>query len=174
MRFGKRQIFVLVLTLVVCVAVYINWRLTRINTDINISSASNVDKTLGEAKFVDTTTTTESEYFAQARLNKTKSREDSINLLKGISDDTKNDEESRKNALDDLRRLALNGEKEDRIESLIKAKGFKGCIVLIGDKNVSIVVQTDGLKANEAAIIKDIGVSEAGVTADKVLIIEVK
>lgn len=180
MKFGKRQIFVLVLTLVVCVAVYVNWKIAKNSTTTEINNiTSGQEKTLGEAKFVDNqteqvSTSSGSEYFVTARLNKKKTRDDSIALLKSISESEKNDLESKKKALDDLRKIALAVEKEDRIESLIKSKGFSESVVFIGDKNVNIVVKSSGLKANEAAQIKDIAVNESGVTPDKVIIIDIK
>ncbi len=182
MKFNKRQFFILALTIVICFAVFINWKLTKTNLSAQLNNlTSNSEKILGEAKFVNKDETglisnsiSQNEYFIQARLNKKKSREESIELLKTISDGQNNDEDSKKKALDDIRKIALAIEKEDRIESLIIGKGFKDCVVLIGDKNVNIVVQTDGLKANEAAQIKDIAVNETSVTSDKVIIIEIK
>lgn len=182
MKFNKRQFFILALTIVICFAVFINWKLTKTNLSAELSNlTSTTEKTLGEAKFVNanesgltSNSVTQNEYFIQARLNKRKAREESIALLKTISDGASNDADSKKKALDDIRKIALATEKEDRIESLVKSKGFNDCVTLIGDKNVNIVVQTTGLKANEAAQIKDIAVNEASVSAEKVIIIEIK
>lgn len=182
MKFNKRQFFILALTIVVCFAVFINWKLTKANLSAELNNlTSNSEKTLGEAKFVNTNESgltsnsgLQNEYFVQARLNKIKAREESLALLKTIAEGEKNDADSKKKALDDISKLALASEKEDRIESLVKSKGFKDCVVLIGDRNVNIVVQTDGLKANEAAQIKDIAVNETSVTSEKVIIIEIK
>ena len=182
MKVNKRQFFILALTVVVCLAVYINWKLTKVqvdNTQISNNSET-AEKTLGEAKFVNKdesgqlSSTTSNEYFALARMNKKKAREESIALLKSITDGEKNDADVKKKALEDIRKIALAAEKEDRIESLIKAKGFKDCVALLGDKNINIVVSTTALKPLEAAQIKDIAINETSLTSEKVIISEMK
>jgi stage III sporulation protein AH len=167
---------------VVCCAVYINWKLTKNEPTADIeNTSSNVEKTLGEAKFVNNNEEgisskeiDQSEYFGAARLNKKKTREESLTLLKSISEGANNDAEAKKKALEDIRKIALNNEREERIEQLVKAKGFTDCVALIGERNVNIIVSSKALKANEVAIIKDIAINESSLTADKVIIVEMK
>ena len=177
MKFGKKQLLVVSLTLIVCFAVYLNWRFMGDYTEGQVYDdvSSMDDKTLGETLLVDNQNTTVegNEYFTSAKLNRQKSRDDAIALLKEVAENDKNDTATKAKALEDIRKIASNIEKESIIENLAKAKGFINCIAIIGEGNVSFVVQTQGLKANEITVIKDLCVQESGVKAEKVTIIPV-
>ena len=67
-------------------------------------------------------------------------------------------------------------ETENKIESLVKAAGFKDCVVYLDGNNANIVVKTgnkDGLMASEAAKIKDILLSEVSVANENIRIFDV-
>ena len=65
-------------------------------------------------------------------------------------------------------------ENEQKLENLIKAKGFDEVLVIIGDDQISVIVQTEGLTGNQAAIIKDLVVSQMNVSSSAIKIIEAK
>lgn len=180
MKFSKRNLFVIGLTLVVCAAVYVNWKLAAPASSLNLDAlTSNADKTLGEAKLVDgtsssITTIATDEYFSDARLSRKKAREEAAETLQNLYADEKADQSVRTKAQQDLLSLAGYSEKEAAIETLVKAKGFKECVAVISNDSANIIVKTEGLAENQPVIIKDIVVSETGLTADKVKIIEMK
>ena len=64
-------------------------------------------------------------------------------------------------------------EAEGKIENLIKAKGFKDCMVYYDTERVDVIVKTNGLLSNEVAQMKDIIVKEVTVPAENIAIIEV-
>ena len=64
--------------------------------------------------------------------------------------------------------------KESNMESLIKAKGFSDAVVVVGESDVTVVVQSDGLSGADVSKIKEIVMSEASVGAENIVIIEVK
>ena len=57
------------------------------------------------------------------------------------------------------------------LEGLIKAKGFKDCVVTMSTENVNVVVMDEELTLEESAQILDIIVSETDYTAPNVVII---
>ena len=60
------------------------------------------------------------------------------------------------------------------MESLIKAKGFYDAVAVIGESDVTVVVQSDGLSSAQVSQIKEIVLSECEVGAEAIKIIEVK
>ena len=70
--------------------------------------------------------------------------------------------------------LAKQVDSEKKMEDLVKAKGFKDCLVYINEDKVDVVVKTEGLVPSEAAQIKDIVLSESKVAAENIRITEVK
>lgn len=65
-------------------------------------------------------------------------------------------------------------ESENKIETLVKAKGFQECLAFVDDENVKVVVQTEGLNAEQAAQIKNIIVEETNMPAENIVVDEVK
>ena len=70
--------------------------------------------------------------------------------------------------------MANNAMVESRIETLIIAKGYKECVAYVNDDTVNVIIakKNDQLQDADVAKIKDIVIDEAGVTADKIKIIE--
>lgn len=69
--------------------------------------------------------------------------------------------------------IATDIETEGKIENLIKAKGFEDCMVYISEDSADVMVKTDGLLANEAAVIKDIVIQTTDIPVENVKILEV-
>ena len=59
---------------------------------------------------------------------------------------------------------------EANIESLIRAKGYEDAVVMLGDGSANIVVAPPdgGLQAEDVAVIRDIVISETGMTAGQI------
>jgi len=182
MSIKKRGAVIAVVSLMLCVAVYLNWSYTRSDEDLGSASDVSVGKTLGEAALVDKVDGKEaaeavgsqSDYFAEARLSRQKARDESTKMLKEITQNEKSTDAAIEKASNDIAALAANSVREARIENLIKAKGFKECVVFINDTGVNVIVsKTDTqLKSADTAKIKDIVIDETKVKADKIKIVE--
>ena len=63
---------------------------------------------------------------------------------------------------------------EARVESLIKAKGYADAVVFVGEGAVNVIVQPpeNGFAAQDAAVVRDIVVTETGVGAEQIKIVE--
>jgi len=61
---------------------------------------------------------------------------------------------------------------EANIENLIKSKGFEECIAVISGESANIIVQSDGLMANELAQIMEIVYLQANILPKNVRISE--
>lgn len=183
MKVNKKQIVFLSLALVVCIAVYLNWRFLN-NVDLDgtggiVAADSNNtegegDKTLGQAQLVETIAKDVNAYFTESRMTKQQSRDEALELLKSVAGSEESTDTTRDKANTDMINLAKTTDVEGTIESLVKAKGFSDCMVYIGDESVNVIVATAGLTAEEAAQINEIVISESGREASAVKIVEIK
>lgn len=179
---GKKQIILSCLTLMLAVAVYINYVLAQtpdaedVNNGITAVEGTNKldasdDEAYGDTEFVNTEG--EDDYFAQARLEKLTSRDTAVQTLQTImggGDITEDEMVSR--ALEAVE-LSNMIEKETTIENLIKAQGFSDCIVYLDEDSAKIVVKSPGLDKSQVAVIKSILLGEVSVPHENIRIFEV-
>ena len=111
-------------------------------------------------------------YFAQARLERQKSRDASQEQVQKVLDDTTADENTKTEAANQAAEISQNIVTETNIENLVKSKGFVDCVAFIQNGACNVVVQKDGEFASADAIaIKDIVVAQAKISADKITIV---
>ena len=105
-----------------------------------------------------------SDFFAQAKMDKDMSRARDKETLGEISNDMNVSEEQRNMAYEKMMSLIDNSDKEMRIETLIKNRGFSDVVVLFGeDGNVDIVVKAPSISSVDVAQISEIVSRQAGV-----------
>ncbi len=178
-KIKKKTIVIAAMLMILGGALYVNWQLS--GTSISLSEMVNGNKNLGEALLVDNNSVVSEENapevdeeFTQMRIERQKSRDESIGVLKGITETEDLSSEEKKSAADTLAMIAKNIESETTIENLVKAKGFTECMAYIGDDNVTVTVRTEAsLTAAEAGQIRDIAVGETGLSSSKIKIVEV-
>ena len=113
-------------------------------------------------------------YFAQARLERTSSRDESVAALQSmLGGGDRTEDELVTDAIAAVETSKLI-ESESTIESLIQAQGYSNCIVYLDGDSAKVVVQTEGLDAAQAAAIKDVILGEVSVPAENIRIFEVK
>lgn len=187
MGFRKKQVILAALILALGTAVYLNWQFSSNQELIDDSSAMST-KELGEAQFVNNTTTSEqseekkdeepknfSEYFSKAKTNRQKARDEATDMIKEILEDAKTSEQAKSEAIKQASDVAKNIEQEANIESLIKAKGITDCLAFIQNNECSVVVGGgEPLNENLAIAIKDIISGQGGISPDKIKIVEAK
>lgn len=175
---GKKQIIMTCLTLMLAVAVYINYATAPdpgSEKDLSVFHDRTDDVKYGETEFVNAEAEPMAgDFFAQARLDKMKDRDEAVQTLQtmiGGGDVT--DDEVLVNALDAVQVSKLI-ESEGTIESLVKAQGFQDCVAYLDGENAKVVVKTEGLDKAQAASIKEIIMGETSVAAENIRIFEVK
>lgn len=183
---GKKQIILASLTLVLGIAVYMNYVFAEVGNDIaadaEIQSAADTHVNYGDAAFVgaDSSDPAEpasagaSDYFAQARLSRMTSRDDAVQTLSAILGGGDLTEEENAAYTMEAVNLSQLSESESKVESLIRAQGFEDCVVYLDGETASIVVKSEGLAAEQAAQIKDILLTEVTIPAENIRIFEVK
>lgn len=184
---GKKQIIFASLTLVLGIAVYMNYVFAEVGDEIAADAevrpaAESTQVNYGDAAFVNSDSAENaaaasadaSDYFAQARLSRMTSRDDAVQTLSAIlNGGDLTDEENAAYTMEAVN-LSQLSESESKIESLIKAQGFEDCVVYLDGETASVVVKSEGLAADQAAQIKDILLTEVTIPAENIRIFEVK
>ena len=190
MVLNKKHIILAALVLALGVAVYLNFVFADkdklidtdgLQTDKNYGDAELVEKNEGEDGGVidsEGQAVSAESYFEEARLSRTRARDEAIEALQQIFTDIDTDiEEGGEQAAEATMKalgIAQSIESESKIENLILAKGYEECLVYITDTSADVVIKSDGLLANEVAVIKDIIISETNLTAENIKILEVE
>ncbi len=157
-KHGKRSLAVAGGVLIICAAVLLNVFLPK-NGAAEPASGKNLP----------VSSQSEEDFFAASTLNRTRARDEAIEVLHTVIDLGEGEEAAVK-ALADIARISEDMEKEANIETLIKAKGFEDCIAVISGDSVNIVVKCDSLLPNEVAQIKEIAYTNADVLPENVII----
>lgn len=180
---GKKHIILACLTLILGVAVYMNYAFSSVEDDITAektmadaagaSDSGSVEAAnYGDAAFV--SAEGESDYFAQVRLARMTSRDEAVETLSAILGGGDLSDEENATYTGEAVTLSKLSESENAIESLIKAQGFEDCVVYLNGSMANIVVKSEGLVPAEAAQIKDILLTEVTIPAENIRIFEVK
>lgn len=171
-KIKKRGAVYGVIALLLCVAVYLNWSYVGAPDELLVAEQTDPDSTETGA---DASGTAESgDYFASSRLSREQARDEAVSTLKELSESEQADQTAKDEAAAQISALAEDSVAEANIESMIRAKGYEDAVVMIGDESVNVVVAPPegGLQATDVTVIKDIVVSETGVTAGQIKIVE--
>lgn len=134
-------------------------------------------KNYGEAQLVSANQDSGSEFFEQARLTRSKMRDEALDAIKKALKNTELDQSEQEELTARLQEQIDNITTESELESRIKAKGFADCVVTLGEGRADITVMTenDALTAEEVTRIRDIVLSGSeGLAAQDITITEVK
>lgn len=174
---GKKQIILACLTLILGIAVYMNYALSSSDKDIAQNVMSNDAEAADAANYGDAAFVSAegaSDYFAQVRLSRMTSRDEAVETLSVILNGGDLSDEETATYTNESITLSKLSESESKIENLIKAQGFNDCVVYLNDSTANIVVKSEGLEAAQAAQIKDILLTEITIPAENIRIFEVK
>lgn len=165
--------------LILAVGVMGNWYWENSDLSTKVSTISSAkDKILGEATYVDATTetTTENEYFSSARIDRQTARDESIEKLQAVVDSASEDANAKKEATSKIAQISDTINKENKIETLVTAKGVNNCIAVVNDttNKVDIIVDVEDLTDNLILQIKEIAIGQLGCTFEDVTIIQSK
>lgn len=142
-----------------------------------VSEDQAVNKNYGEAQMVSVSQDAGTEFFEEARLARSKARDEALEALNDALKDTTVSEEEKKALTDKLSTQVNNITLETKLETLIKSKGFADCVVNLEGKkaNVTVMTENDALTAEEVARIRDALMGQCtGLDAQDITIVEVK
>lgn len=173
-------------------AVYLNWQFSPkedfVGSADDIPSVNSQDDNLGDAQFVDTYSETGMdgeaapavaeavETFSGARASRQMARFEAMDALQDIIDNPSLSSEEKSAAVQKAAEISGRIEQEAAIETLVKAKGYADCVVVISDSQVNVMVPatSEGLSPADVALIKDIVIGQVEVVPSNIKIIETK
>lgn len=184
MVIGKKQIIITGLTLILGIAIYVNYVYISGN---NFTASENKDSDsqvyYGDAAFVSKdlnnisadseTADVIAEYFAKARLDVRESRDEAKEFLAAMYNGGDVTSEEMEVLARDASSMSDYIESEAKIENLLVAQGFSEVLCYLSDRGANIIVRTNGLDAVGAAKIKNTLLSEVSVAAENITIVEI-
>lgn len=173
----KTKIAISCFVLLLGVGVMGNWYWENSDLSSKVSTISSAkEKILGEATYVDATTeaTTESEYFSSARVDRQKARDESLEKLQAVVDSSTESEEAKKEATEKIAKISDTINMENKIETLVTAKGVNNCLAVINENSnkVDIIVDVEELTDTVILQIKEIATGQLGCSYEDVTIIQ--
>lgn len=118
-------------------------------------------------------TVTTASYFTEYKSEHTQSINERILQLDSIIASAEDNSDAKKNALENKLRLTEIIEKELLLENLIKAKGYKNIVVMMGvdSDNVTVVVEDDNFDTDDAVSIYTVLLEEVQASPENVKIV---
>lgn len=174
----KRKILVSVFVLLLALGIGGNWYWENSDISSKISAVSSSAKTLGEATFVDAdaevTTSSESEYFSSARLERQTVRDSALEKLQAVIDAPEESEDAHKLAAEQIAAISSYIEIENKIETLVQAKGVANCLAVVSEDGtrVDVIIDSAELSDDLALQIKDIATTQLNCGFENVTIIQ--
>lgn len=167
---GRKQVVAFILSLTLCLAVYVNWYYTKAENEVKNEPEITEDVNLGDAQFVNSDNVSE-DYFETARINRTKAHDSAKEMLQAIIDSNA-DEDTKASAREKLTYLSETIKIEADCENLIAAQISDNCVVTIDTESAEIIVPSGRLDENLIIKIKDIILSKTKIIAENITIVE--
>ncbi len=169
MKNAKRNIIVATVLLFVCAAVYLNWSYNNRRDDADDVLKEQPQQTASAGS-------TESDYFARARLTRQTSRDEALSLLETAAAGEGASQETIDSAMDAIAAMAAASMQETQIENLLLARDFADCVVYIASDGVTVAVPApvEGLSSALVAQVTETVCAETGLSAEDIRVIEVK
>ena len=161
----KKQLVVAALAVIIGTAGYINAG----------RDSETGKKYLGEAQLVASQESGEevsSDFFAQARIDREAGRSRSIETYNAVLENENSDETAKTSAQQGVLELAQNTETETAVENLLRARGFEDAVCYINAGMANVVVKTQMLDNEGAALISEIVSTQSGIPQEKIKIME--
>ena len=197
MKFGKRQLVLATLVLFLGAAVYLSWMLSDEGQLLSTSALTSEKPTeeYGSAQYVNAETQDEEIYdiddvmgelsdeaqevssaetkLAEARLSRQQARDNASDILNSLLENPNFDAEGIKSAADKACEIADTVLLESNIESLIKAKGYSDCVVILEEDSCNVIAQITKEMQSDAVVIKDVVTSQTDIPAENIKIVNV-
>lgn len=173
----KTRLAISCFVLLLAVGVMGNWYWENSDLSNKVSTISSAkEKILGEATYVDATTepVTENQYFSSARVDRQSARDESLEKLQKVIDSAGESEDAKKEASEKISAISDMINIENKIETLVTAKGVNNCIAVINENSnkVDIIVDVEDLSDTVILQIKEIATSQLGCSYEDVTIIQ--
>ena len=157
--------------LLIGLAIYLNYRWFYDPINSIGYGDNNMDDNQSGDNSAQTGGDVESNYFTATALDRQEARDEAIDVLKLVTENSEASAEAKEEAQSKISKIATDIQNEANIETLVKAKGFEDCVAIISDDSVSVIVSAETLQASQAAQILSIVYNTTGISPEKISII---
>ena len=147
-KIKKRGAVYGVVALLLCTAAYLNWSYVEPPADLLQTDGSSADSASAAS---DDGAAAGEDYFASSRLTREKARDEAVSTLKELSESADADETAKEDAASQISALAAAS---------------------VQEANIVVSPPEGGLQADDVTKIRDIVVSETGMSAGQIKIVE--
>jgi stage III sporulation protein AH len=189
-KIRRRQIILASLLVAFGTAIYLNWQFSP-NKNFTISQTETASSNLGETRYVNSSglensSETEfgkdfksrekgSDFFSEARINRKKSREESLEMMKKILSDSDINNKTKVLVSKEISALTKSIQQETNIENLTKSKcEFSDCLAVVNNNCCILTVAAENLSKKEIVQLSDIVHNQTGFENDKISIVAKK
>lgn len=155
---GKKQVLLAGLVAILGLAVFVNWYFLGDSRRPDIAGSNGVteaeQKNDGSAQLVGALT--EDEYFASVRLSRDTARQESLETLNAVLVNAGEGAENTADTAAAIEAISKAAVMENDIESLVSGKTGGGCVAVISDNAVDVVVSSGALNESNVLTISDI------------------
>ena len=155
---GKRQILLAALTVMLGLAVFVNWYYTNNGASLSPEGAQEaqnaVDASDGAASYVNAEA--EEEYFANVRLNRETALSSALEELEAVMASAGEGSDEAQTVREKIAVLTANAKIESDIENLVSAQLGGSCVAVAGDAGIDVIVPRALLTETNVLQISDI------------------
>lgn len=150
---NKKQ--TIIISSLVVLILFAGFLATKVNGPLYVDNG-------GDKNAVSTSSTN---YFTTARLERDNTRQITLTNLKSLLNDENTPEDQKADAADEYKNLALQSDKEMRVELGLQAQGFDEALCTIDNDKATVVVKYQGeLSDQQIRQIKDVIMSKAEIS----------
>lgn len=113
----------------------------------------------------------EQDFFVDYRLERGRMRGQRVEWLREVINNINSTDDTRQKAQEHLMAISRSMEKEVELENLIRAKGFKDAAVLVDERSVTVIIESDRLANEELSSITGLVSRGTGVDPQNVVVI---
>ena len=172
--FTKSQAILVIMVLCLGAAVWLNMKFS--SNEKYLGTASYVNST-SSTKAIETSAKvdkTDENYFETVKKERAANLKKQQETVKETLRSSSLTDEQKANAVDRVSELVSRMEAESNIETLLKAKDFADALVVIGEKDVNVIVKSEGLTTTQTLRIQDIITAQTNIPLANIKIVSVK
>ncbi len=165
LKFGGRQVLLLGLVALVITAGYYRWTIEKEHFSEAVPTVGEVTDVQEEAS-----QETSTEEISKLKQVRDSSRSQSVEEWTKIGKSSDSSPEMKKDAEKKISQETDYADKERKIETQVKAKGYEDCIAYVDESGVAVTVQGGEIDGSKVAQIKDVIVSVTNVPVKNIKI----
>lgn len=187
MVFKRKEIVAGALVVLIGVAGYLNWSYRDTVRVTDGAEYIETGRKLGTAEYVvsdeasmnyeegePASSKSVEDYFEQARAEKENARAKALEILNNTAANESFDEETKKNAQNQILDMASAAEKEAIIENVAMAKGYDKISVYINGDNADLIVEKKDFSEDDVVVLKEIVAQQVNISPSNIKIVQKK